>query len=182
MANLNKSGIKIRSNLSDEFCNTKCLLQGCPMSLALFKIYIDTALKEWSRKCKQMRLKIKDNCHVHNILFVDDQVVITRGVEDHNYIGINLEDKYEKWGLKINYAKTEYLGTVHSEELQINGKAIRTVKQFKYLGSVVQENGPSDLEIEKRISETRRVICMMNSVSWNRNILHPTKLLMARIS
>jgi hypothetical protein len=61
--------------------------------------------------------------------------------------------------------------------LQINGNTIPTVKQFKYLGSIVQENGSSDLEIDKRISETRRVISMLNSVLWNRNIFHSTKLL-----
>jgi hypothetical protein len=46
------------------------------------------------------------------------------------------------------------------------------------LGSIVQENGSSDLEIEKdRISETRSVISMLNSVLCNKNILHSTKLL-----
>jgi hypothetical protein len=45
------------------------------------------------------------------------------------------------------------------------------------LGSIVQDNGSSDLEIEKeRISETRRVISMLNSILWSRNILHGTKL------
>jgi hypothetical protein len=47
--------------------------------------------------------------------------------------------------------------------LQINGNTIPTVKQLKYWGSIVQENGSSDLEIEKNISETRRVISMLNS-------------------
>jgi hypothetical protein len=167
--NNNKCRIKLRANLSEEFCNKKGLLQGCPMSPTLYKIYIDTSLKEWSRKCKQMGLRIEDNCYVHNLLFADDQAVITRGVEDANYIGRKLEE-YEKWGLKINYGKTEYLGTDHSEELQINGNTIPTVKQFKCLGSIVQENGSSDLEINKRIRETRRVISMLNSVLWNRNI------------
>jgi hypothetical protein len=87
---------------------------------------------------------------VHNLLFADNQVVIPRGVEDANYIGIKLEEEYEKWGLKINYGKTEYLGTDHSEELQINGNTIPTVKQFKYLGSIIQESGSPDLEIEKK--------------------------------
>jgi hypothetical protein len=32
------------------------------------------------------------------------------------------------------------------------------------------------LKLEKRISETRRVISTLNSVLWNRNILHSTKL------
>jgi hypothetical protein len=69
-----------------------------------------------------------------------------------------MEEEYEKWGLKINNGKTEYLGTDHTEDLQVNGYIIPIVKQFKYLGSIVQDNGSSDLEIEKRISETRRVI------------------------
>jgi hypothetical protein len=57
--------------------------------------------------------------------------------------------------LKNKLWKTEYLAKDHSEELQINGNTILTVKQFKYLGSTFQENGSSDLETEKRISETR---------------------------
>jgi hypothetical protein len=107
---------------------------------------------------------------------VDDQVVITR-VEDANCIWKKLEEEYEKWGLKINYGKTDYLGTDRSEELQINGNTIPTVNQFKYMESIIQENGSSDFEIEKRISETKGVISMLNSVLWNRNILHSTKLL-----
>jgi hypothetical protein len=58
-----------------------------------------------------------------------------------------LEDKYEKWGLKINYVKTEYLRTDHSGELQIDGNAVPTVQLFEYLGSIVQGSGPSDLVI-----------------------------------
>jgi hypothetical protein len=38
--------------------------------------------------------------------------------------------EYEKWGLKINYGKAKYLGTNHSDKLQINGDTIATVKQF----------------------------------------------------
>jgi hypothetical protein len=66
-----------------------------------------------------MGLKIEDNCYVHNLLFAVDQVVITREVEGANYIGRKLEEEYGKWGLKINYGNTEYLGTDHSEELKI---------------------------------------------------------------
>jgi hypothetical protein len=56
----------------------------------------------------------------------------------------------------------EKLGKDNTEKLQVNRNIIPTVKQFKYLGSIVQDNGSYDLEIEKRISETRRVISMLN--------------------
>jgi hypothetical protein len=68
------------------------------------------------------------------------------------------------------------IDTDHTEDLQVNGNIIPTEKQFKYLGSIVQDNGSSDLEIEKRISEIRRVISMLNSILWSRNSLHGTKL------
>jgi hypothetical protein len=68
----------------------------------------------------------------------------------------------------------EYLRKDHLEDLQINGNTIPIAEQFKYLGSTVQENGSSDTEIEKRISETRSAISMLNSVLWNENVLQST--------
>jgi hypothetical protein len=61
----------------------------------------------------------------------------------------------------LNYEQTEYLGTEHSEELQIDGNTIPPVIEFEYLGSIFQENGSSDLEFEERIGETRKVISML---------------------
>jgi hypothetical protein len=46
--------------------------------------------------------------------------------------------------------------------LQINGNTIPTAEQFKYFRSIVQENGSSGTEIEKRISETVSAISMLN--------------------
>jgi hypothetical protein len=41
---------------------------------------------------------------------------------------------------------------------------IRAVNILKYLGSIPEATGATILEIEKRISEGRRVIGMLNSV------------------
>jgi hypothetical protein len=60
-----------------------------------------------------MGLKIEGNCYVHDLLFIYDQVAITRGGDDANYIGRKLEEDYEKWGL--NYKKMVHLGTDRSE-------------------------------------------------------------------
>jgi hypothetical protein len=53
-------------------------------------------------------------------------------------------------GTQNNHGKVAYLGTDDSEELQINGNTIPALGQFKYLGSIDQENGSSNLEIEKK--------------------------------
>jgi hypothetical protein len=62
-----------------------------------------------------MGLKIEENSYVHNLLFAANQAVITRGVEDANYLGRKLENMRN--GELKNYRKTEYLGNDHSDEL-----------------------------------------------------------------
>jgi hypothetical protein len=79
--------------------------------------------------------------------------------------------------LKINYGKTEYLGRDHADNLQINWNTIPAVKHFRYLGSVIQEYSSPTLKLKKRMNERKRDINMLNSVLWNRNIVHSTKLL-----
>jgi hypothetical protein len=59
---------------------------------------------------------------------------------------------------------------------------IKAVNKFKYLESVLEATGATTLEIEKRISEGRRVIGMLNSVLWSKTVLHKTKKLMYQAS
>jgi hypothetical protein len=88
----NKCRIKIRSNLV-EFCNTKGLQHGCPISPALFKLYTDKALREWYMKCKLVGFKTGKDCYVHKWLFTDNQVVVTQGVENDNNMGRKPEEE-----------------------------------------------------------------------------------------
>jgi hypothetical protein len=46
-----------------------------------------------------------------------------------------------------------------------------------YLGSILEQNGTSNLEMEKRINYGRKVIGMLNSILWSINILGKTKTL-----
>jgi hypothetical protein len=55
---------------------------------------------------------------------------------------------------------------------------IKAVNKFKYLGFILEATGATTLEIEKRISEGRRVTGMLNSVLWSKTILHKTKKIM----
>ena len=52
---------------------------------------------------------------------------------------------------------------------------MKTVKAFKYLGSILEQDGLSAMEIKKRISDTRKIIGILNSILWNRNIISKIK-------
>lgn len=79
----------------------------------------------------KMGTEIPDERYLHHLLFADDQVILTQDGEDTNYICNKLVEEYRKWGLKINYNKTEYL-TNDNDELYIEGMQIKK-KVYRYV-------------------------------------------------
>jgi hypothetical protein len=96
-------------------------------------------------------------------------VIIAQDTEDVEYMLRNLVEEYMKWGLQTNLGKTEYLTLDLGSGVVTETGQIKAVNRFKYLGSILEATG------EKRISEGRRVIGMLNSVLWSKTILHKTK-------
>ena len=87
------------------YYTTKGLLQGCCLSPILFKIYIDVVLKTGRENAMLWEYQWIPNNFLYNLLFVDDQVLITQGIEDVAYMTRKLAEAYKKWGLKINFKK-----------------------------------------------------------------------------
>ena len=102
------SMVKIGNKVSSEFLVTKGLRQGCTMAPTLFKIYLEEALGEWKRKCSGMGIPVGGEI-MYTLLFADDQVIVAGDMDDLSYMLRKLKDEYEKWGLKINMSKSEYL-------------------------------------------------------------------------
>jgi hypothetical protein len=69
-------------------------------------MYVGKALNIWKRKCFGMGYKV-DNTTIYTLQFPDDQVVMTQSKEDLEYMGRKLQEKYSKWGLNMNIAKTK---------------------------------------------------------------------------
>ena len=91
------------------------------------------------------------------MLFADDIILI-----DETKQGVN--DKLESWrltlearGFRLNKLKTEYLHYCFSGrreergEVTLDRRQIPKVDKFKYLGSIIQQNGDVDEDINQRI-------------------------------
>ena len=92
------------------------------------------------------------------MLFADDIVLI-----DESREGVN--NKLERWratleaqGFRLSRSKTEYLHCSFSaevggavNEVAIEGESIPKVDKFRYLGSIIQENGDIEEDINHRI-------------------------------
>jgi hypothetical protein len=125
-----------------------------------------------------MGLLINQDYHLYNLLFADNQMIIAQDTKDAEYMLRKLVQEYMKWGLQINFGKTEYLTLDPAAGIVTGTGQIKAVNKFKYLGSILEATSTTTLETEKRISERRRMIGMLNSVLWSKTILHKTKKLM----
>ena len=63
---------------------------------------------------------------------------------------------WEDYGLKVSREKVEYLmmqaGHRDEGEIELRGVKLKKVREFKYLGSTLQEDGGASREIERRIT------------------------------
>ena len=88
------------------------------------------------------------------MLFADDIVICEKTREE-------VEQRLECWryalerrGIKVSRSKTEYLcmnGGNDKETVKMEDTKVLRVKEFKYLGSTVQESGSCEREIKKRV-------------------------------
>ena len=60
----------------------------------------------------------------------------------------------ERRGMKVSWSKTEYLclnGGNYEETAKMEDKKVPRVKEFKYLGSTVQESGSCEREVKRKV-------------------------------
>jgi hypothetical protein len=96
-------------------------------------------------------------------------VIIAQDAEDAEYMLRKLVEEYMKWGLQIKFGKNEYLTLDPGAGIVTETGQIKAVNKFRYLVSILEATGATSLEIEKSISEGRRVIGMLNSCLVEQN-------------
>ena len=115
------------------------LHQGSALSPFLFAVIMDRLTDEISKEPPW------------TILFADDIVTCEETREE-------VEQRqcwkyaWERRGIKVSRSKTEYLcvnGGNDNETVKMKDKKVPRVKEFKYLGSTVQESGGCEREIKK---------------------------------
>lgn len=93
-----------------------------------------------------------DTFVLQNLQYADDCVILSETPADLQCALNHLYDTYRDYGLSVNTNKTEIMILNGMEEnFHINGSKLKTVKSFKYLGSIVSDNNELDEEIKYRI-------------------------------
>src|SRR3989442_9423864 len=116
--------------------------QGCPLSPLLFSIYAEVIMIE---ALEDMEGVSMGGQLVSDVRFVDDQGMVAGTEMGLQRLVNKLNDTAKNFGMKINVQKTKSMvvrwaggGVVNTT---VDGLRIEQVKNFKYLGSVITEDG-----------------------------------------
>ena len=126
--------------------------QGCCVSSTLFNIYAEAMVRE-ALEDSGKGIKVRGQ-NIKSIRFADDKAIISNNEKDLQHLVSSLEKTAIKYGMKINVGKTKVMNIAKISKpitIKVEGKILDQVKQFRYLGSLIEEDGRCDKEIKARI-------------------------------
>ena len=89
---------------------------------------------------------------------------------------IKVKEESKKFGLKLNIHKTKIMASGSITSWQIDGKTMKTVIDFIFLGSKITEDGNCSHRIKRFLLLGRKAMTKLNSILKSRDITLPTKV------
>ena len=89
---------------------------------------------------------------------------------------MEVKEKSENVGLKLNIQKTKNMASGPITSWQIDGETMKIVRDFLYLGSKITADGDCSHEIKRRLLLGRQVMTNLDSIFKSRDITLPTKV------
>jgi len=132
--------------------------QGCPLSPLLFSIYAESMMKDALENIEEGVLVggrlLKD------VRFADDQAMVSSTNEGLQRLMNALVEAADEYGMKVNVKKTKTMVISKTEyktaDITVGQHKVEQVKQFKYLGATITDDGRCEHEIKCRIAMAKQ--------------------------
>jgi len=127
--------------------------QGCPLSPLLFSIYAEVMMVEALDTIEE-GVRVGGEL-VKDVRFADDQGMVASTEAGLQRMMESLNETCKRYDMKINVNKTNSMVVAKTTgkviDIRIDGQKIQQVKRFKYLGSMITEDGRSIEDVKARI-------------------------------
>ena len=145
-----KAAIRVGKDLSPYTEIHRGVRQGCVLSPYLFNVYTEFIFRE-TQDLKGVNMGGRN---INNLRYADDTVLLADTKSNLNNMATNVKRLSSSAGLDMNAKKTKSMVLAKVEgatvDLCIDGEHIEQVKQFKYLGATITEDGRTKSEVEIR--------------------------------
>ena len=107
---------------------------------------------------------------INNLIYADDTTLMAESEEELKSLLLKVKRESEKVGLKVTIQKTKIMASGPITSWQIDGKTIKTVRGFIFLGSIITADGDCSHEIKRCLLLGRKVMTNLDSIFKSRDI------------
>ena len=176
-----KSSVQVNGRRSPLFEIDTGVRQGCVAAPELFNAVIDYVMDRTTNRL-QFGLKYGDRV-LADCDFADDIALICTSAVELEAALNTLSEEALKVGLHISWQKTKIMiidpagNSANSPSFNVLGHTIEVVKSFTYLGSVVSDNGSTEMKVQSRIAKAASIMARLCRSLWSKpNISRKTKM------
>ena len=174
------SAVLINGTLGDWFRTTIGVRQGCILSPTLFNIFLEEIMTE-ALENHHGTVSIGGRT-ITNLRFADDIDGLAGDEEELEALAEYLDTASRKYGMEINADKTKVMTSNPNgiqNDININDHTLATVSTFKYLGSIISEEG-SKPEILARTAQATAAMTKLKRIWKDKNIQLSSKVRLMR--
>ena len=102
--------------------------------------------------------------NINNLRYADDTTLMAESEEELKSLLMEVKDRSEKVGLKLNIQKTKIMAPGPITSWQI----VETVADYIFLGSKITADGDCSHEIKRRLLPGRKVMTNLDSILKSR--------------
>ena len=122
--------------------------------------------------------KINTKDVLRKMMYADDLAIIAESKQELQEVLEEWKGMFKKYGLRMSLENTEMMWAGHQREelnIRLDGKEIKQVDGFVYLGGMVTEDGHSEVEVRCRIQAGANAWRKVEGVMLDRKILKKLK-------
>ena len=114
--------------------------------------------------------------NINNLRYADDTTLMAESEEELKSLLMNVKEKSEKVGSKLNIQKTKIMASGLITLWQIDGETIETVTDFILGASNITADGDYSHEIKRRLLLGRKVMTNLDGTLKSKDITLPAKV------
>ena len=146
--------VRIDNWLSEECIIGRGARQGCSLSPILYILYDEAMMKEAVEDLKQ-GIQVGGE-YISSVRFADDKAIVADTAKGLQLLMTRLNEVTEEYGMKINIKKTKVMVVTkkghRKAKIEIAGQELEQVSHYKYLGSILTEDGRCEKDMKTRLA------------------------------